>query len=59
MDSKPRGWPNPPDETEPDIFDILEAALAKNDPSPFLRESELSAKAKRLAMMRRSSKPTA
>jgi hypothetical protein len=37
-----RGWPKPPDESEPDIFDLLEEELQKEKYKPFRREHELS-----------------
>lgn len=37
-----KGWPKPPDESEPDIFDLLEEQLGKEKYKPFRREHELS-----------------
>ena len=37
-----RGWPKPPDESEPDIFDLLEEELGKEKYKPFRREHGLS-----------------
>ena len=37
-----RGWPKPPDESEPDIFDLLEEELQKEKYKPFRLQHELS-----------------
>ena len=42
-----RGWPKPPDESEPDIFDLLEEELGKEKYKPFRREHARSLGRKR------------
>lgn len=37
-----RGWPKPPDESEPDIFDLLEEELGKEKYKPIRLQHELS-----------------